>query len=113
MKKVLFGVAVVAALGIAACGNQQKSAFKDGEYKGTASGYGGNIEVKVSVGKGKISNVEVVSHKETAGVSDAAIANIPKKIVEAQNTNVDAVSKSTVTSEGIKAAVADALNGAK
>ncbi len=113
MKKVLFGIALIAALGIAACGNQQKSTFKDGEYTGTAAGYGGDLEVKVTVAENKINNVEVVTHSETAGISDEAISEIPKKIVEAQNTEVDAISGSTVTSDGIKAAAADALAQAK
>ncbi|MDO5649850.1 MAG: FMN-binding protein [Gallicola sp.] len=113
MKKVLFAIGLIGALGIAACGNQQKSTLKDGEYTGTAAGYGGDIEVKVTVGEGKLSNVEVLTHSETAGISDEAISEIPKQIVEAQNTEVEAISGSTVTSDGIKAAATDAMNQAK
>ena len=41
-----------------------------------------------------------------------AIAQLPDKIVEAQSYEVDAVSGATITSEGIKSAVAKSLEQA-
>ncbi len=83
----------------------------DGVYEGSANGMGGAVKVTVTVSGGKITAVEVVEHSETAGISDPAIEQIPAKIVEAQSTDVDAVTGATVTSEAIKAAVKAALSG--
>ena len=83
----------------------------NGVYEGSANGMGGALKVAVTVENGKISGVEVLEHKETAGISDPAIEQIPQAIVEAQSTDVEAVTGATVTSEAIKEAVAAALSG--
>lgn len=83
----------------------------NGVYEGSANGMGGALKVAVTVEDGKISGVEVLEHKETAGISDPAIEQIPQAIVDAQSTDVEAVTGATVTSEAIKEAVAAALSG--
>ena len=83
----------------------------NGVYEGSANGMGGALKVAVTVEDGKISGVEVLEHKETAGISDSAIEKIPQAIVEAQSTDVEAVTGATVTSDAIKEAVAAALSG--
>lgn len=87
-------------------------ALKDGTYTGTGSGRNGEITVELTVKAGKLATVDVVRHGETAGISDAALARVPAEIVAQQSTAVDAVTGATMTSEGIKAAVADAIRQA-
>ncbi len=87
-------------------------ALKDGAYTGTGSGRNGEITVELTVKAGKLATVNVVRHGETAGISDAALARVPAEIVAQQSTAVDAVTGATMTSEGIKAAVADAIRQA-
>lgn len=87
-------------------------ALKDGTYTGTGSGRNGEITVELTVRAGKLATVNVVRHGETAGISDAALARVPAEIVAQQSTAVDAVTGATMTSEGIKAAVADAIRRA-
>ena len=87
------------------------SQLKDGVYNGSASGYGGEIRVKVTVSNGKISDIKVESHSETPEYYDRCSGIIPN-IILSQSTNVDGVSGATFTSNGIKAAVADALKSA-
>ena len=87
-------------------------ALKDGTYTGTGSGRNGEITVELPVKAGKLATVNVVRHGETAGISDAALARVPAEIVAQQSTAVDAVTGATMTSEGIKAAVADAIRQA-
>lgn len=88
-----------------------QGAFTDGTYTGSANGNNGPIEVSVTVENGNITDVTIVSHEETAGISDPALEDIPKAIVEQQSTQVDAVAGATMTSNGIMAAVENALNG--
>jgi succinate dehydrogenase/fumarate reductase flavoprotein subunit/uncharacterized protein with FMN-binding domain len=83
------------------------------EYIGVANGIGMNLTVKVTMDGDKIAAVEILSHNETAGISDGAIEKIPAAIVEAQSTDVDVVTGATMTSNAIKAAVDQALAEAR
>jgi uncharacterized protein with FMN-binding domain len=77
---------------------------------GVGEGFGGPIEVEVTMEGETITAVEVVSHSESDGISDPAIEGIPAAIVEANSTEVDAVSGATYTSEGIIYAVNNAID---
>lgn len=88
------------------------AAMADGTYEGVGAGRNGDIVVQMTVKAGKIADVKIVKHAETVGISDAAIATVPKAIVEAQSTGVDAVTGATMTTDGIKAAVAAAIKAA-
>lgn len=81
----------------------------DGVYTGTGRGFGGDITVKVTFAGGKLTDVEIVSHKESPNVSDPALAKIPQAMLDQQTVEVDSVSGATMSSEGIKAAVRNAL----
>ena len=85
--------------------------LKDGEYFGSANGYGGNLTVKVIIKNGKISGIEVVSQNETPEYFNRAYAVI-NKILSSGSVNVDSVTGATVSSNAIKMAVADALHKA-
>lgn len=83
--------------------------LKSGEYLGEARGIGGPIKVKVTIKTKKITNIEVVYHNETRGVSTNAINCITNSIIKKQSTDVDVVSGVTVSSRAIIAAVNNAL----
>lgn len=85
--------------------------YTDGTYTGEANGMGGAVPVTVTVSGGKITGIQVGEHQETPGLADPALEQIPQDIIAAQSTEVDSVSGATVTSEAIKQAVANALNG--
>lgn len=89
-----------------------KTQVADGTYQGTGDGKNGPIEVSVDIKGGKIVKVDVVKSGETAGISDAAMAEVPKAIVEFDSVNVNAVTGATLTSAGIMNAVSDALQKA-
>ena len=90
----------------------QARTYTPGTYTGVGAGKNGDITVEVTFSAEKIERITVVSHSETPSLSDAAIANIPTQIVEAQSLGVDAVSGATYTSNGIVDAVADAVKQA-
>ena len=83
------------------------------EYIGVGTGIADGLTVKVTVENGQMTAIEILAHNETKGISDAAIEQMPNRILEAQSVDVDGVSGATSTSNGIKAAVADALSQAK
>ena len=88
--------------------------LKDGEYKASSKGIGGDVPVTVTIKDGKIAKVEIGENSETQGIGSKAIEQLPDAIVKANGTEgVDAVSGASVTSKAIFTAVEDCLNQAK
>lgn len=109
---VLAMVLCMAAYGAAPAQATQAGTYTPGTYTGVGAGKNGDITVEVTFSTEKIESIRIVSHTETPSLSDAAIEQIPTKIVEAQSLGVDAVSGATYTSNGIVEAVADAVKQA-
>ena len=85
--------------------------LKDGEYLGSANGYGGILTVKVTIKNGKISAIDVISQNETPAYFRRAYAVI-NQILRTGSVNVDSVSGATVSSNALKMAVANAIQKA-
>ena len=84
----------------------------DGTYSATVDGQEGQMNVEVTISEGKIADVQIPEAHETAGISDAALNELPATIVEANSVNVDIVSGATLTSNRILDAVTDCLTQA-
>lgn len=85
--------------------------MKAGEYVIDITGMK-PMQVKVVLGEKSIEGVEIVSHDETPGVSDAAIKDMPTKIVEKQSVGIEVISGATLTSNAIISAVKSAIEQA-
>ena len=86
--------------------------YKDGTYTGSAQGFGGDIKVKVTVSRQKISVIDIT---EASGEDEAYLSmakDIINTILDKQTADVDTVSGATYSSTGIKNAVTQALEGA-
>lgn len=89
------------------------AAYKDGVYEGTGKGYrDGEIKVKVTIADGKIANVELVSQDKQSYWDSKDVASLFDKIVKANGTEIDGITGATKSSNGVKAAVNDALSKA-
>lgn len=86
--------------------------YKDGTYTGTGKGNNGDITVEVTVEGGNVVSVEMTDHNETPGIYEAARRNVIGDIIRKQTTEVDGVSGATNSSNGIREAVEQALQGA-
>lgn len=82
----------------------------NGTYSASAKGMY-EMTVSVDIQDDKITKIDL-DHKETVGVSDLAIQNIPPEIINIQGLGVDAVSGATLTSNGIIAGVTACLEQA-
>ncbi|KGM95936.1 FMN-binding protein [Clostridium botulinum] len=82
--------------------------LEDGEFFGEGRGYAGLIKVKVTVKNGSISRIGVLSHSETPSFYEKG-KNILERIINKNSVDVDSVSGATLTSNGIKEAVRNAL----
>ncbi len=83
--------------------------FPDGIHEGVAQGYGGDIKVKVEVSNGKIVSIDIIEINDTPGLGDNAAKTVADSIIETQSFTVDVVSGATKSSEGLIAAVKNAL----
>ncbi len=91
----------------------QTSQYIDGTYYGTGNGYRPGLVVEVVIENGQIASVTVTEHNERDERYWGYPATvIPEEIIAAQSTDVDSISGATMTSEGIKEAVDDALSQA-
>ena len=71
--------------------------------------FGEDVVVEIVADANEIYSVTVVANNETQGIGSMAVDQLPAKIVEAQSAEVDGVAGATMTSNAIKAAVAEAL----
>ena len=83
----------------------------DGVYEGTYSSWPNKASVSVSIKNGAIADVRIISHR-ASWIGKKAEPVIPKRIVEKQSTNVDAVSGATNSSRVIMNAAQNALEKA-
>ena len=85
------------------------TALTDGVYEGKAYGYDGAVKATVTIKDGKITDISCSSAESDLWYFDKCKDKVVSEILEAQNTDVDAVSGATYSSNGIKKAVLDAL----
>ena len=113
----LLCVAMILTL-LAGCGSSANSSTAAsgsvaGTYEGTGKGRNGDIVAAVTLDDDAvITNIEVKEQQETESVGDIAFDQMIPKMVENNSVAVDAVATATLTCEGLRDAVADALGKA-
>ena len=90
----------------------KQKGLQDGEYTGSAKGFGGLIVVKVRIFKGKIKSIDVVSHEKETPAYYSKAKKVISLILSSQSTDVDTISGATFSSSGILQAVQNALRKA-
>lgn len=88
---------------------QELEQLADGWYEGSGSGYNGEILVEIAVKNNHLMQVEVKSHRESPGWYEEVFSALPQEMIETQTYHVDSITGATKTSEGVKAAVKDAI----
>ena len=91
---------------------QSTNSYTDGTYEGEGTGFGGPIDVKVTIENGQMKDVEIISAENEDGTYLETAKGVISKILDAQTPEVDVMSGATFSSTGIKDAVADALQKA-
>ena len=81
-------------------------------YDAKGSGYGGELNLKVTIDGDTITDLALGDHHETNVVMDRAFPVIRERILEANTPVVDSVTAATFSSYAVKAAVADAMTQA-
>lgn len=96
-------------------GQQQGSVLnlKDGIYEGQGQGFRGKMTVEVVVSQDKIEKISILSHEESPGWYEEVFATLPKEMIKEQRVEVDSITGATFTSQGLKDAVENALEGNK
>lgn len=84
--------------------------IRDGIYLGSSMGFGGIMNMEVTINNKKITNIEILNHKETSGYYEEVFRNMALEIKETQNLNADSISGATSTSRGFINSVKDAVS---
>ena len=83
--------------------------FQNGIYTGTGVGYRGKVTVTVKVADGKITELVLDDYADDKSYMERAKNRIFQEMISRQNTDVDAVSGATYSSNGLIEAVNKAL----
>lgn len=83
--------------------------YKDGVYEGSGAGFRGDVNIRVTVDNGNITDITVLSYQDDDRFFGSARNGVIPAIIENQNTDVDVVSGATFSSRGIIDAVEDAI----
>ena len=79
-----------------------------GEFEGSAKGYGGDINVNVTMENGVITAIDV-DQKETGAVGGAGIERIKEEVIAKNTTDLDNISGATISSAAFLSAVKNAI----
>ena len=91
---------------------EEQTGPKDGTYEGTGLGFGDDITVQVTIKDGRMTDIAVLKHDgEDRPYYNQSLAMLDE-MLSAQSADVDIVSGATLTCEGLRDAVADALGKA-
>lgn len=96
--------------------DQEKESTTDlgslsGEYQGSAKGYAGDINVKVTMENGEITAIDV-EENESSAVGGAGIERIKDQVIAQNTTDLDNISGATISSAAFLSAVNNALEEA-
>ena len=102
----------VLGLLVAACGGgapTDGTQLANGKYTADGLNLEGTVTATVTIKGHKISSVTVKDNGNTYSKYTSAYTEVPKRIVEAQSTDVDGVTGATYSSDAVKSAVDEAL----
>ena len=85
--------------------------YADGVYTGSSRGFGGTVQVQVTMEGGHITDVQVLSAAHETSAFLRRAKRLLNTVLDAQTWEVDAVSEATYTSRGILGAIKNALTG--
>lgn len=106
-------LASVVCLGLGAYLSKAPEIYTPGTYEAAAQGYGGDVKVTITVDASSITDVQIEGADETPGIGAAAIEELPAVIKTANGGMFDGKTGATITSDAIKAAVADCVAQAR
>jgi len=88
------------------------SVYRDGTYTGEEPNWPSMI-VEVTIENDRIQNVRFIESNGTPSYTDRVIPELPKRVVEAGNLDVDGITTATLSSDNFFNAMKDAMGKAK
>lgn len=94
------------------------SMYKDGEYTGEAGdAFYGNVQVKAIISGGKLSDIQILQypndHERSIEINQRALPILRQEAIQAQNAQVDIVSRATDSSNAFIQSLTSALQQAQ
>ncbi len=82
-------------------------------FTGSGMGFGGDVTATLTMKDGAIKSVSLAGPGETPNIGGAALDTLKNQVLTAQSAEIDGVSGATLTSNGVREAVAAALAAAR
>ncbi len=92
---------------------QVEYTYTPGTYTAEAQGFGGAVEVTLTVSEDTITNVEFTAESETPELGGSAIEKLQTILIEEGRNELDAISNATISSDAFLSAVDKALAEAR
>ena len=86
--------------------------FIPGTYTGSSKGFGGDVNVTLTVSENAMDALTIEGDHETENIGSFAVSMLGDRILDAQSPNIDALTGATVTSGAILRALQQALTEA-
>ncbi len=91
--------------------------YKDGSFTGSvADAYYGNVQVKVTISGGKMTDVQFLqypnTHQTSVIINKQAMPYLQQEAIQAQSSNVQIISGATFTSQAFQQSLQNALSQA-
>ncbi|QQK07921.1 FMN-binding protein [Miniphocaeibacter halophilus] len=110
MKKIFAFILIGTLFFLTSCNKISKA----GTYEATGKGRNGDLKVSVTINsEGEISDIELVEYEDNIEFVEACYEKIKEEIIRNNSYDVDTVTGATLTSEGIKEAVKNAVEQSK
>ena len=95
----------------------KKKTYKDGIFTGSVTNvYYGNVQVKVTISSGKISNINVLQYPNdnptSSYISSQAIPMLKSEVIHSQSGNINTITGASYVSEGFIQSLQNALSQA-
>ena len=117
MKKQKTLSSLLALTLLAGCTNNGETTktgtYVPGTYGATAVGFHDGLKVSMTFDEEKITDVVIDASNETPSIGGTAAEKLAAAILEAQSTNIDAVSGASMTSNGVITAANECIKQAK
>ena len=115
-KTALLALFIIMAMALTSCKyyiyTPRDELFTPGAYTHTVAGHNGEVTVKTTLDKNRITVIEVLAHEESASIGDSAMQQVARSIIDRQSFEVDTVSGATYSSVALLQAVSLAVRDA-
>jgi len=91
---------------------EEPALYTPGTYQTEVPGHNAPIKLSVTFSEDEIVSIDIIEHRETEGLADPALKELPERIIQHQSLGVDTMAGATISSVMVINGVADCVDQA-